>query len=246
MIPFFIWRDPNDEELFTVKSDEAAGNPADITWSNIPQLPHSKPAKDLSGKGKKHLVISGDEAGNPADFTWSNIPQLPHLPRISVERVRSIWLCQGVRLETQLTSHVLTFLSCNMASLPRISVEKVDSIWLNQGVRLEIRLTSHGQTFLSCRKANLLNILVERVRSIWLSLKGWELKYQLPPLVPILLSSGMDCLPSEKGKRRNIWVSLKGWGVKYQLPPLVPILLSSGMDCLPRISVERVKKGTFD
>jgi hypothetical protein len=60
-----------------VKSDEAAGNPADFTWSNIPQLPHGKPAKDLSGKGKEHLVVSGGEAGNPPDFTWSNIPQLP-------------------------------------------------------------------------------------------------------------------------------------------------------------------------
>ncbi len=37
-------------------TDEAAGNPADFTWSNIPQLPHGKPAKDLSGKGMKHLI----------------------------------------------------------------------------------------------------------------------------------------------------------------------------------------------
>ncbi len=61
-----------------MKTDEAAGNPADFTWLNIPQLPHGKPAKDLSGKGKEHLVISGGEAGNPAAFTWSNISQLSH------------------------------------------------------------------------------------------------------------------------------------------------------------------------
>ncbi len=59
-------------------ADEAAGNPADITWSNIPQLPHGKPAKDLSGKGKELLVMPRSEAGNPADIIWSNIPKLPH------------------------------------------------------------------------------------------------------------------------------------------------------------------------
>jgi hypothetical protein len=59
-------------------TDEAAGNPADITWSNIPQLPHGKPAKDLGGKGKELLVMPRSEAGNPADIIWSNIPKLPH------------------------------------------------------------------------------------------------------------------------------------------------------------------------
>ncbi len=70
-------------------TDEAAGNPADFTWSNIPQLPLGKPAKDLSGKGKEHLVISGGEAGirlTSHGQTFLSC-RMANLLKISVERI---------------------------------------------------------------------------------------------------------------------------------------------------------------
>ncbi len=109
-------------------TDEAAGNPADFTWSNISQLPHGKPAQDLGGKGKEHLVMSGGEAGNPADFTWSNIPQLPHgkpAKDLSGKGKEHLIKPQGVRAEVPTSTTCPILLSSDIDCLPRISVERV-------------------------------------------------------------------------------------------------------------------------
>ncbi len=105
-----------------MKTDEAAGNSADFTWSNIPQLPHGKPAKVLSGKGMKHLIKpQWVRAEISASTTCPYITQfrIDCLPRISVERVKKEHLIksQGVGIKYQLPPFVPISLSSDLCRL---------------------------------------------------------------------------------------------------------------------------------
>jgi len=50
-----LCRKPGEEELLSVKMKGEGGKPpTSITWSNIPPPHHSRPSKELFGKGREH------------------------------------------------------------------------------------------------------------------------------------------------------------------------------------------------